>query len=545
MRALRIGESGLLAGLLLLALAIRLVGLGWGLPFVYHPDEPTHVGIVLNILKTGDWNPHWFKYPSFRIYVSVPVAIAYFLYAVSRGRVRAVAELTAARMVTVGSGTTTAPELYYGLRLLMTLFGVVSVAYLYRWAHRRWNGRVAGLAALFLVVSPLHVVVGHWYRPDTVLALFSGAAVLATVDLYRQDRLRGYVLSGALAGLAASVKYNAAVLQLIPIFLAHLLARRSLFDWRVWITPLVALLVFVLITPYAVLDLPAFLDGFAYEINHYYVRGHMGADSTGGLLGNLAWYADKLFYFDGVLVLLAAAAPFLVSRERRGQAILLLAWPAVVLLLNTTAKVRTPLALVPMYLILYLLAAISVDAILGGLVARVRSDRLGAWASPVLVVAVLAVPTARTVTASLNFHQPDVRTVAREWLLANVPPDARIALEAYGPVMEGPGVRYLGSLAQHGPEWYQAAGYDYLVASHFWTVFVTPDLYTPQVATYQRLFEFPLARAMEGPVQYMWDPIKEIRIHRVPVPERYTLSMAEGDAPWLTEGFYPPEAVDG
>jgi len=111
--------------------------------------------------------------------------------------------------------------------------------------------------------------------------------------------------------------------------------------------------------------------------------------------------------------------------------------------------------------------------------------------------------------------------------------------------MEGPGVRYLGSLAQHGPEWYQAAGYDYLVASHFWTVFVTPDLYTPQVATYQRLFEFPLARAMEGPVQYMWDPIKEIRIHRVPVPERYTLSMAEGDAPWLTEGFYPPEAVDG
>lgn len=539
------GPRVLLGGLLILALLIRLVGLGWGLPNVYHPDEPTHVDIVLKILKTGDWNPHWFKYPSFRIYISVPVAIAYFLLGVSRGQFRSMQELQAAEMLTLGSGTTEIPGLYYGLRLLMTLFGVVSVAVLWQETYRRWGARAAWLAALFLCFSPLHVMVGHWYRPDTALALFSGAAVMAAVALYRRDELCAYLLCGALAGLAASVKYNAAITQLVPILLAHLLARRSLFDWRLWITPLIAGAVFVAITPFALLDLPTFLDGFAFEINHYYVRGHAGADSTMGMLGNLIWYGGKLLFYDGPLVLLALLAFPFSPRERRAEVLVLASWPLLILLLNATARVRTVLALVPMLLILYQLAAIGGGGLLGRLAHSKSAVGRGARWCGVVVALLLLIPLAQTTLVASRFARPDVRTLTTEWLEQNTAPQDRIAIEAYGPVLRRPGARYTYLLIGHTPEWYQAAGLDYFVASHYWTFLTSPDLYPEQTAAYERLFQFPLVQSIRGPLQYLYDPIREIRIHRVPLPARYELAMSEGDAPWLLEGFFAPEEIGG
>jgi len=525
----------ILPALIIGALALRLAGLGWGLPFVYHPDEPTHVNIVLNILKTGDYNPHWFKYPSFRVYISLPVAIIYFLLGVSRGNFGSVQDLVAANMVTCGSGSTDIQGLYYGLRLLMTLFGVLGVGYIYLWAQRHWNERVALAAALFVAISPVHVLVSHWYRPDTILMLFSGAAVLASLQLYRKDDMRMYVLCGVLAGLAASVKYNVTALQFIPIILAHLLAKRRLLDWRLLLTMGVALGVFVIITPFALLDLPAFLDGFAFEINHYYVRGHAGADAAVGFWNNAIWYVGKLFHYDGPVVLLAACAPLLVERRYRTEALILLTWPLLVEALNSSASVHTVLALVPVYLVLYLLAAISVDRLVCLLGERLGTTYRKRLLVAVLGVSIIALPLLRSARTVSNFVRPDVRTVAWEWIQEHVSPDTRIALESYGPVVRWEGARYSPLLIERSPEWYQAAGIEYLVASHNWTFFTSPELYPDQMAAYGRLFEFPLATSIEGPFQYLYDPVREIRIHRVTIPQRYELLMFSVGCPLVAE----------
>lgn len=534
----------ILAGILLTAFVLRILGLGWGLPYVYHPDEPTHVGIVLNILKTGDFNPHWFKYPSFRVYASLPVAIVYFLAAVAKGKFTSVQQMVPARLLTAGSGTTEIASLYYGLRLWMALFGFAGVGYLYHWARKNVNERVALLSALFLAISPVHVLVSHWYRPDTVLALFCGAGVFAAAQLYRRDELKMYVLCGFWVGLAASVKYNAMALQFLPLLLAHLLARRNLLDWRLGLAALVALLTFLAITPYALFDLPAFLDGFAFEIAHYYVRGHPGADVTGGYLGNLAWYVGKLVSYDGLLALLAAAAPFLIARERRKEALVLASWPVCVLLLNTSAKVRTVLALVPMFLVLYLLAAVAFDRLLSFVEGR-WGPRIGRWALLFGTLALLALPAARTYRTDSYFMQPDVRTLAKRWLEEHLPPETRIGLESYGPVLERPGAIYSFRLVEHTLEWYQAAGIEYLVASNYAGMMSTPERYPNEVAAYKRFFALPLVAAIEGPRQDIYDPPTRILIYQVPLPTRYELSMSEPFAPWLISGFYDPEDVEG
>jgi hypothetical protein len=50
---------------LVIATGIRLLGIRYGLPYTLHTDEPTIVDRALRILRTGDYNPHFFNYGSF------------------------------------------------------------------------------------------------------------------------------------------------------------------------------------------------------------------------------------------------------------------------------------------------------------------------------------------------------------------------------------------------------------------------------------------------------------------------------------------------
>ena len=60
--------DGALGGDRLVALALRLYGLRYGLPAVYNPDEVAIMSRALAFAK-GDLNPHNFLYPSFYFYV--------------------------------------------------------------------------------------------------------------------------------------------------------------------------------------------------------------------------------------------------------------------------------------------------------------------------------------------------------------------------------------------------------------------------------------------------------------------------------------------
>ena len=58
----------MLAGLVALGAALRLWGLGYGLPAVYNPDEVAIMNRALGFAQ-GDLNPHNFLYPTFYFYV--------------------------------------------------------------------------------------------------------------------------------------------------------------------------------------------------------------------------------------------------------------------------------------------------------------------------------------------------------------------------------------------------------------------------------------------------------------------------------------------
>ena len=56
--------------LLFFAGALRALGLHFGLPYLYNPDEPYAFDAALRMALTGDLNPHWFGHPgSFNMYI--------------------------------------------------------------------------------------------------------------------------------------------------------------------------------------------------------------------------------------------------------------------------------------------------------------------------------------------------------------------------------------------------------------------------------------------------------------------------------------------
>jgi len=58
-----------LVAIILLALILRVYGLNFGLSYMYKADEKAILRRVGAMVATADLNPHFFRYPSFYIYL--------------------------------------------------------------------------------------------------------------------------------------------------------------------------------------------------------------------------------------------------------------------------------------------------------------------------------------------------------------------------------------------------------------------------------------------------------------------------------------------
>lgn len=499
-----------------LALAPRLIGVGWDLPQVYHPDEPFYIERVLIMMQTGDLNPHWFQYPPLFLYLLVPAGISTFLVGAARGAFAQVADMTAASMATLGTGTTEVPMLYLLGRLMMTICGLVTVYLVYRLGRELFGHRTGITAALFLALSPTHVLSSHYYRPDALVALFATAAVYAAVGVYRRGRWTDYLAAGVLAGLAASSKYNGGTV-LLTLWVAHVMRRGALTDARLWLGTLASGAGFLAGAPSALLDMPAWLDGMALEVRHYNVFGHPGAEGGNGAL----WYLGKLLASTGVVPLLATLGVVADAVRKRWSTILIASFVAVYFALIASPRVHATIALTP------LLPLLAVPAARGFAVLwewmPMRGRRL-ALARVALLVVLLAVPTVQTARTAYQFARPEVRTLAERWMVDHLPASSRVAAESYSPLLTDHfDTTYVARLTDHPPEWYLENDFDYVVASSamYGRFFIDAGSYEPEVAAYEEIFtSFSLLTEVAGPFKFLAEPAGVVRLYVVGQLER-------------------------
>jgi 4-amino-4-deoxy-L-arabinose transferase-like glycosyltransferase len=501
-----------LAGVVLVALALRLWGIGFGLPYLYHPDEPGYVSIAQNIFKTGDLNPHFFNYPSLFFYLNALVYVPYYLAGQLLGAFGNPVDIAGPVLLIGGSGKTALPSTFLLGRGLSVAFGVATVALTFH-IGRRMTGRTAvgTLAALFLAISPTHIANSRFIAPDVFLTFFVLLAAWFAFKVYESGRTADYLLAGAAIGLVGSTKYNGAIVALV-LLTAHFLryGSRGFREWRLYLAPVAALTVFLATTPFALLDRVHFLEGVRIEAQHY-ATGHPGG--TGNTLG---WYLDYLRSTEGPVVLVGGLA-ILWGVYRRSKPILLLAvYPVAYFAFISVFVVHNDRTLLPLLPFLTLLAADALVSLFGWARAQVRRRRAWIGAVIALILACLALPLSRTLADNVQLTTPNSLETARVWIERNVPPGARVAVESYSPYVDPQRfvVQGLYKLSDHLPEWYISEGYDYLVVSQrmFRRFYADPVKFADEIARYEALFS-----AFEESGVFT-DGGYEVRVYHVPRP---------------------------
>ena len=370
------------------AIALLALALRWPLPAPTwtHFDETLFIVLPLGFWG-GDFNPHYFNYPTFHFYLN---SFFYFLYFLV-GSAESVEHFVAYHFLVDGRPLL---ALARGLNTLFSVATVVATACL----GRRLYGVGEGLlAALVLATMPLAVRFAHLANTDTPAVFWIALALLWAVRARQQGQPPDYLVAGVCTGLAAATKYPAALVA-VPVAVAILPGRRGYLGLAAG----AALLSFALATPFVWLDATQFWAHFA-DMGQTHLLGGAGKEDQAAWLYHLRY---TWRYGLGAVGLLAAGLSLVWALgQRRWQELVLLAAivPFVaVLVVAESTFMRYALPLAPLLALL-----------LGRLSGLVFRHRLLGGLSVLLLV---AEPLYAALSTRILLAGPDTRRQAEDWI---------------------------------------------------------------------------------------------------------------------------------
>lgn len=418
MTAGRARLAATLAGIGAVALALRLVGLQFGLPAVYNPDEIAIVNRALTFAK-GTLNPQNFLYPTFFFYVLFAWIGIYLAFVWVSGGVSSIAEL---QRLYFANPT----GIYTAGRALGAATGTATALLLYALGARLADSRAAIAAAVFLAVAPLHVRDSHYVKHDVPATLAIVVAYIAMTRVWpcapaAGPQRRDAVLAGAACGVAFSTHYYC-VFLVLPLVWAIVQAwRRD--GWKTVFARMVAAgvasaVVFFLLSPFLLVEpSTAWRDITANRRIVVDRAVESGAFAPAQRYAEMLW-TDSLGL--PVVVLAVAGAAWMLWR-RTNVAVFLLLFPVAffAFITNTFPASRYLNPLLPF-------AALFAGAALSAAAASIRAP---AWVF-VSAVAMAALPGAiASVRADMFFRQDDTRTLAQRFVESSVPPGSTVLIQ--------------------------------------------------------------------------------------------------------------------
>ncbi len=396
-----------LLALTLLALALRLYGLGWDGWHYFHPDERRIAEAVATIsFSPLQLDPRFYAYGSFPFYVTrVAVAAAKLVYP-------RVSEYDLA----VRAG-----------RALSALWGAATVFLLGLLGRRLYGEGVALLAAALLALTVTHVQNSHFATNDVPLALLVLATLTLLLRAVEGASATRWAAVGAVAGLAVATKVSALPLGLpIGVALVRLAFRTGSAQAALRataVTGAAAVAAFLLAQPYAVLSWPRFAADVLEQSRmvrqaglYPYTHQYFGAPRL------LYEVRELVLWGMGPLLGVTALAGLVqrLGRRTRPGEWLLLAWAIPFFLINASFEIKYPRYLLPLVPLLCLWAAV----LLARLAARGRRGR-----------ALRAVVLGGTALYALAFcaiytREHTVRHASR-WFYEHVPAGTRVVIQEW------------------------------------------------------------------------------------------------------------------
>jgi hypothetical protein len=334
----------LLAVVLATAFISRFLLTTKGIPYLHHWDEPLITKPAFHMLKTGDYNPHEFTYGSLIVYMNFAVFVLHFFSLLGKPDEAEAFIRNANEIQTwTESGwmwTASHPTFYVWGRCITVVLATLTVILCYKMGKdllNRWAGLIA---ALLLATNSYHIFLSAQIAADVPAAFFSLLAVYTAFIFARSGELKYFIVSLVACGLTPAIKYNSGLVVVAPVIaLATLgLTRSKAYNHWLWLlVPIIPGIALFAAMPYAVLDLPQFLNDAGYQVYHYKVLGHGAETSTPGW-DNLTFQSRETYKHFGFLVCVFAALGGLVTVTRKWGWLL---WPFPIIFVYYMLQMRT------------------------------------------------------------------------------------------------------------------------------------------------------------------------------------------------------------
>jgi len=442
--------------ILISALLVRIIGIGWYLPSTYELDEYYTIRKSLGILKYGTLNTQSFMWPSLYMYIQAAGYKLYYLWRLLTVSIHSLDNLTQTEIFLVGRFTT-------------VLYGVGTVLLVYFITERMYSKKAGLLSSLFLTFTLLHVRYSRLIRPDVPMTFFITLSFLCIYLIYEGGKIKDYILATIFAGFSIATKYTGAVL-IVPIFLAHLFRGlkekktllRIFFNKKVLLVLFLIVGGFVVASPYVLWRLPYLfvtITGWFEGLNK------ITANQQGEVNSWLYYIIDALHQGMGqpLEIFSLAGLIYLIYRHRKKD-ILLISFPLVYYLIMGSFLRHFDRYILPVVPFLVIAGAVFLVEI-ASRISFFRSKQN--FIIICLTLAIILFPGIRVIRYVHLMTQKGTGLEAKEWIEKNIPRGKRIVCETYSPPLSGYIKRDVGKIGYHSLAQYKEAKVDYIIMNNF------------------------------------------------------------------------------
>lgn len=430
--------------IILLAIALRVLGIWHGWPDSYYHDEIT---FVKRSLAFGSWdlNPHWFHKPAFLMYLLFFEYGLFFLIGKIIGIWNSVSEFAVHYIKN--------PGIFYLIgRATVVIFSVGTIAAVYKIGERYFKRNAGLFAALLVTLSYGHIAASQDVKADIPASFFGILSMLFLLKYLKDKKVIYVLLSAAFAGIGTSTKYYA-IVMLVPIIFAIIEAHRNVSETFVekfrkvlffWLAAVSVFMIFCFISaPYNFID-PLGLKSTFGSVEKLYWK------IVGSIIGGervrdqFHFISSGLGYFDASVDYIR----IIISKFGMGILIGCISIAGIISLLFQSIKHRFIFLLYPF---VFTLVAIFVNpgyshirhqtpiypylAIAGGvlIVTLAGKTRIRKIAVYSIVLLLLLHPLYHIIARGLIISRSDTRIISKKWIEKNIPAGTKLLIDQDAP----------------------------------------------------------------------------------------------------------------
>lgn len=527
-----ISKNKIIWAILLVALLFRLWGFDYGLPEVYKYDERSFVNPALNIVENADPNPHWFGHPGgFIIYMEVLlvvlITVGYYLLLMIEGEVSSWDQF----LVVLRSNFDFNPGAYhYAGRLMIIVCALVTIYVVYKIGKDFFSKSTGLLAALCLALLPLHIKHSQIIRTDVATTMWIMLAIYFLLKfLDKPENARNLFIASVFGGFSVATKYTSGLI-LFPVlicagwndiqnnysnrFFLDSLKIKSCFS----ISSLLFFAGFFIFSPFVILDAPHAIADILHETG----AARPGIESD-GIIANYLWYLKGVFFKEGngiVIAILAMLGLILIIKKRNMRSVVFVLFPVLYFMIVGGARLRWQRWMIPLLPFEALFFGCAITFLRTRWQNKILLHKSVKYILPVLCIVAFLPMLAQNIKSGQWQSKTDTRTLARSWILDNIPTGSSIAYRIYGPHLQRRysdkyDLTYLSwETYSEDIEYYQKLNIEYLITSGRTRKLAQklPDRFTNEIRFYKQL-EANSTLIKHYPARE--NPGPEIRIYRL------------------------------